>query len=47
MEPEDEVLVCEAVAAGPEVAGFTVLQLVATIPRTAINMAFLNIFCTN
>jgi hypothetical protein len=47
MEPEEEVLVCEVVAAGLEEAGFTVLQLVAAIQRTAINMAFLNIFSTN
>ena len=47
MEPEEEVLVGGVVVAGLEAAGFTVLQLVATIPRTAINMAFLNIFSTN
>jgi hypothetical protein len=47
MEPEEEVLVCEVVAAGLEAAGFTVLQLVAMTPRTTINMAFLNIFSTN
>ena len=47
IEPEEEVLAGEGVAAGLEEAGFTVLQLVAAIPRTTINMAFLNIFSTN
>ena|GEM_PF-3888334 len=47
MEPEEEVLVGGVVAAGLEAAGFTVLQLVATIQRITINMAFLNIFSTN
>jgi len=47
IEPEEEVLVGEVVAAGLEAAGFTVLQLVATTQRMTINMAFLNIFSTN
>ena len=47
MEPEEEVLVGGVLAAGLEAAGFTVLQLVATIQRVTINMAFLNIFSTN
>ena len=47
MEPEEEVLLCEGVAADLEAAGFTVLQLVATTQRMTINMAFLNIFSTN
>jgi len=41
------VLVGGVLAAGLEAAGFTVLQLVATIQRITINMAFLNIFSTN
>ena len=41
------MLVGGVVAAGLEAAGFTVLQLVATIQRVTINMALLNIFSTN
>ena len=47
MEPEEELPVCEVVAAGWEEAGFTVLQLDATIQRTAMNTVVLNIFSTN